>query len=290
MRILIAVDGSASSDAVIQEAAARPWPKGTEMRLVTAVDPYFFTRAPLLLDEVKLRTGEGLEEDAQPLREAGWAVSTTALAGNPRHVLTKTAGDWKADLIILGSHGRGAFSRLLLGSTAQAVVRHATCSVEIVRPREKSHTEPAGMRVLIPTDGSEYAQMALHAVAEQPWPGGSEFLIVACPEFPVIIGEYPYYAPEQVTEMAKGSEMHATESEASGADLLSKAGLRVSRQVTEAKDAPSRSILAAADSWEADLIVMGSHGRRGFDRIVLGSVSESVAMHARCSVEVVRKA
>jgi len=59
--------------------------------------------------------------------------------------------------------------------------------------------------------------------------------------------------------------------------------------VTEPKDTPSRAILAAADSWEADLIVMGSHGRRGFDRIVLGSVSESVAMHARCSVEVIRK-
>lgn len=289
MRILIAVDGSSSSDAVIEEAAARPWPKGSEMCLVTAVDPYFFTRAPLLLEEVQQRTSEGLEEDAQPLREAGWAVSTTALLGNPRHGLSKTASEWKADLVMLGSHGRGAFSRLLLGSTAQAVLRHATCSVEIVRAKEKGHAERVGMRVLIPTDGSEYAQMALHAVAERPWPGGSEFLIIACPEFPVIVGEYPYYAPEQMTELAKGSEMHAAESATGGADLLSKAGLRVSRQVTEAKDTPSRAILAAADSWEADLIVMGSHGRRGFDRIVLGSVSESVAMHARCSVEVVRK-
>jgi len=78
-------------------------------------------------------------------------------------------------------------------------------------------------------------------------------------------------------------------SSASGVELLTNVGLRVPRQVTEPKDAPSRAILAAADSWEADLIVMGSHGRRGFDRIVLGSVSESVAMHARCSVEVIRK-
>jgi nucleotide-binding universal stress UspA family protein len=244
----------------------------------------------LLLEEIKQRTSEVLEESAQPLRDAGWTVTALALIGNPRHGLPKTASEWKADLILLGSHGRGAFSRLLLGSTAQAVMRHATCSVEIVRAREKSHAERAGMRVLIPTDGSEYAQMALHAVAERPWPGGSEFLIIACPEFPVIVGEYPYYAPEQLTELAKGSETHAVESATGGADLLSKAGLRVSRQVTEAKDTPSRAILAAADSWEADLIVMGSHGRRGFDRIVLGSVSESVAMHARCSVEVVRKA
>ena len=85
MRILIAVDGSASSDAVIREAATRPWPEGTEMCLVTAVDPYFFTGAPLLLEEVQQRTREGLEESAQPLRNAGWAVSATALVSNPRH-------------------------------------------------------------------------------------------------------------------------------------------------------------------------------------------------------------
>jgi len=290
MRILIAVDGSSASDAVIQEAAARPWPKGTEMCLVTTVDPYFFTRAPLLLEEMKLKTGEVLEESARPLREAGWTVSTNALVSNPRHGLPKIASEWKASLIMLGSHGRGAFSRLLMGSTAQAVMRHAACSVEIVRPKAKNRAERAGMRVLIPTDGSEYAQMALQSVAERPWPSGSEFLIIASPEFPVIIGEFPYYAPEQLAELAEGSEKHATESAATGAELLTNAGLRVSRQVTEPKDAPSRAILAAADSWEADLIVMGSHGRRGFDRIVLGSVSESVAMHARCSVEVIRKA
>ncbi len=290
MRILIAVDGSSASDAVIQEAAARPWPKGTAMCLVTTVDPYFFSGAPLLLEEMKLKTGEGLEESAQPLREAGWAVTTNALVSNPRHGLPKIASEWKADLIMLGSHGRGAFSRLLMGSTAQAVMRHASCSVEIVRPKGKNRNESLGMRVLIPTDGSEYAQLALRSVGERPWPAGSEFLIIACPEFPVVLGEFPYYAPEQLTELAVGSEKHATESAASGAELLISAGLRVSRQVTEPKDAPSRAILAAADSWEADLIVMGSHGRRGFDRIVLGSVSESVAMHTRCSVEVIRKA
>jgi nucleotide-binding universal stress UspA family protein len=289
MRILVAVDGSSASDAVIQEAAARPWPKGTEMCLVTTVDPYFFTRAPLLLEEMKLKTGEGLEESARSLRESGWPVNTNVLVSNPRHGLPKIASEWKADLIMLGSHGRGAFSRLLMGSTAQAVMRHATCSVEIVRPRQKNRAQRAGMRVLIPTDGSEYAQMALHSVADRPWPTGSEFLIIASPEFPVVLGEFPYYAPEQLSELAEGSEKHATESAASGAELLTHVGYRVSRQVTEPEDAPVRAILAAADSWEADLIVMGSHGRRGFDRIVLGSVSESVAMHARCSVEVIRK-
>jgi len=59
--------------------------------------------------------------------------------------------------------------------------------------------------------------------------------------------------------------------------------------VTEPKDTPAHAILSAAEEWKADLIVMGSHGRRGFDRIVLGSVSETVALHAKCSVQLVRK-
>lgn len=70
--------------------------------------------------------------------------------------------------------------------------------------------------------------------------------------------------------------------------MFERAGMKVETGVTEPKDAPARAILESADSWKADVIVMGSHGRRGLDRIVLGSVSESVALHAHCSVEVVR--
>ena len=59
--------------------------------------------------------------------------------------------------------------------------------------------------------------------------------------------------------------------------------------MTEPKETPAYAILSSAEEWRADLVVMGSHGRRGFDRIVLGSVSETVALHAKCSVELVRK-
>ena len=145
------------------------------------------------------------------------------------------------------------------------------------------------MRVLIPTDGSEYAQVALYSVAERPWAKGSEFKIVASPEYPLLVGEYPYFAPEQLAELTKSHHEHASESAKSGGELLAKAGLKASSEVTETKDTPAHAILAAAERWNTDLIVMGSHGRRGFDRLILGSVSETVALHASCSVEVIRK-
>ena len=291
MKILIGVDGSSASDATVQEVTLRLWPKGSEFKLVTAVDPFFFVRAPQLLDETKKSTKEELEEDAAGLREKGWPVSTDVLLENPRHAIPKLATEWKADLAVLGSHGRGTFTRLLIGSTAQAVLRHAPCSVEIVRTprRDRASRDLHGMRVLLPTDGSEYAVLAANKVAERPWPEGSIFKVLACPEYPVLIGEYPYDAPEQLVELSKASEAHAKEAAEQAATVLRIGGLEVEAEVTGPRDSPARTILSSVELWQADLIVMGSHGRRGFDRLVMGSVSESVAMHAHCSVEVVRQ-
>jgi nucleotide-binding universal stress UspA family protein len=145
------------------------------------------------------------------------------------------------------------------------------------------------MRILIPTDGSEHAVLAVNQVAERPWPEGTLFKVVACPEYPVLVGEYPYYAPEQLVELTKASEAQAEAAAEAAASVLRNTGHDVRTEVTEPRDSPSRTILSSADLWQADLIVMGSHGRRGFDRLVMGSVSESVAMHAHCSVEVVRQ-
>lgn len=287
MRIFVAVDGTSSSDAVIQEVARRPWPTGSQFAIVQAVDPYFFTKAPVPMEEAKDAAAKTLEQFAQPLVDAGWKVESQVILANPRHGLTRAAKEWRADLLMMGSHGRGTVSRLLLGSTAQAVLRHAECSVEIIRRREEARGEE-GMRVLVPSDGSQHGEAAARAVATRPWPKNSEFKVLSSPEYPVLVGEYPYYAPEQVTELSKQSLENAKEAVQTGMEALKHAGLNVSGEVIEPMDTPAHSILAAAEDWKADLIVIGSHGRRGFDRLVLGSVSESVALHAKCSVELVR--
>lgn len=287
MKLLIAVDGSTGSDAVVREVASRPWPGGSECCVLTAIDPFFFTKAPLLLAAAKEDTQRTLDGCAENLKASSLRVSTEILLENPRRGIPKAASEWKADLIVMGSHGTGAFVRLLMGSTAQAVLRHAGCSVEIVREgRRKS----GGMHVLVPTDGSDCAEAALRSVAARPWPEGTEIRVICVPEVPVLAGAYPYYPPEVVLEVAAANDAHAREAVQKGARILEKAGLNVMQEVLEPRESPVRAILSMADLWSADLIVMGSHGRRGFDRYVMGSVSESVALHAHCSVEVVRAA
>jgi nucleotide-binding universal stress UspA family protein len=286
MKIFVAVDES--QNAVVAEAARRPWPKGSEFHLVTVVDPYFFTHAPKVLEEAKQSAAQMLQDLAQPLVQGGWNVRLELLLDNPRQILPRAAMAWKADLVMIGSQGVGTVKRLVSGSTEQVVLRHADCSVEIVRTRPETTPEHAGMRVLLPTDGSDHAEAAVDAVTARPWPDGSEFKVMSIPEYPVLIGEYPYYAPEQVSELTKQGLEQARRAVNAGTEKLAQAGLNVSREVREPKDTPAHGILLAAEDWNVDLIVLGSHGRRGFDRLILGSVSETVAMHAKCSVEVVR--
>jgi nucleotide-binding universal stress UspA family protein len=291
MKLLMALDGSNGSDSVLREVASRPWPAGSECCLLTAIDPFFFTKAPLILAEAKKDAQTMLDESAASLKQSELQLRTEVLMENPRHGIPRVAREWNADLIVMGSHGRGAFGRLLVGSTAQAVLRHATCSVEIVRQRaKKSGNDGEGMRVLVATDGSECAEAALLTVAERPWPGGTEIRVITSPELPLITGAYPYYPPAILAEVCMANETHAKAAVQKGVEWMKKAGLTVKGEVTEAQESPVRAILGMADLWGADLIVLGSHGRRGFDRYVMGSVSESVALHAHCSVEVTRRA
>lgn len=290
MRILIAIDGSASAEVVIQEAVARPWPEGSVFALLSALDPFFFTKAPLLLEAAKKSTTQMLDEAANPLRQAGWTVQINMVLDNPRHGIAQAATDWNADLVMLGSHGKGTFRRLLLGSTAQAVLRHAKCSVEIVRRLSaewpNGHGEP--LRILLPTDGSEYAQKAVKAVSALHWPERTTVKIVSAPELPIAAGEFPYYDPDQWRDLASKLDNQASDNVKLAAVAFEKTRMKVETEITEPRDSASGAIVEAADEWRADLIVIGSHGRRGLDRLVLGSVSESVALHAHCSVEVVR--
>jgi nucleotide-binding universal stress UspA family protein len=289
MRVFVVVDGTSSSNVVIQEVARRPWPAGSQFAIVQAVDPYFFTNASAPMEEAKGAAARSLDQFARPLMDAGWKVEPQVILANPRHGLTKAAREWRADLLMMGSHGRGRVSRLLLGSTAQAVLRHAECSVEIIRRRGEAQGA-GGMRVLVATDGSEHGNAAVRAVATRPWPQGSEFKVLSSPEYPVLVGEYPYYAPEEVKELSTRSLNNAKEAIQTGTESLKQAGLNASGEVIEPMDTPAHLILTVAEEWKSDLIVVGSHGRRGFDRLVLGSVSESVALHAKCSVELVRTA
>ena len=146
MKILLAIDGSPCSDAAVAEVARRPWPEGSIIKVLTSyelpVPPTPETWGLPLnyfeeMDAGLRKQSENIVDVAlQKLKtklSKNIAVDGKFLPGPPRTVILDEAEDWGADLIVLGSHGKGAWERFLLGSVSQGVVSHAKCSVEVVR-------------------------------------------------------------------------------------------------------------------------------------------------------------
>jgi nucleotide-binding universal stress UspA family protein len=151
MRILLAVDGSPCSEAAVAEVATRPWPAGSEFKVVSAFqipmspNPEAWAIPPEYYDEMeqaaRTQAQKAVEQAVARLKQTldkSLIVTGQALSGPPQSVILEAAERWPADLIVVGSHGYGAWHRLVLGSVSQAVVLHARCSVEVVRRCEKA--------------------------------------------------------------------------------------------------------------------------------------------------------
>jgi nucleotide-binding universal stress UspA family protein len=290
MRVLVALDASPQCGEIVAELASRPWPSGTSFLLLHVLDPFPFTKAPLSLQRARDAAETQLKEAGRKLRTGGWAMEEDVALGRARQKIAEIAASWKADLVVVGSNESGALTRLLLGSTARAVLRHAPCAVEVVRPRaDGEHVGvDKGMKILVATDGSEYSLGALRSVASRPWPAGSKFKLISIPEPFMPLGEFPYFELKEIENLNTAAVKDAKRYAESGAAILQKAGLEASTETPLPRDSDAREIVKEAEQWGARLVILGSHGRRGFERLTLGSVSEHVALHAPCSVEVIR--
>lgn len=144
------------------------------------------------------------------------------------------------------------------------------------------------MKILLATDGSECSEAAVREVTERPWPSGSEALVISVFE-PVFIPtpETWMLPPAYYDDIEKMGEDRARHALDNALSMLSiNRELKSSGEVK--RGIAKQVILDEAERWGANLIVLGSHGYRGWDRFLLGSVSQSVASHAKCSVEIVR--
>jgi nucleotide-binding universal stress UspA family protein len=290
MKVLIALDASPQCADLVRNVGARPWPKNTSFLLLHVLDPFPFTKAPISLKRAKDEAETQLKEVGRKLCGGGWAMEEKVIFGRARQDLAKAARSWKADLVVVGSSGAGALTRLFLGSTARSVLRNAPCSVEVVRAFENgADAVPGkGLKVLVATDGSEYSLAALKSVASRPWPEGSQFKVMSIPEPFMPLGEFPYFELKEVEALNTAATKDAKRYADTGAEILRKAGLEACTETPLPRDSDAREIVKEAERWHAGMVVLGSHGRRGFDRMTLGSVSEHVALHAACSVEVIR--
>lgn len=146
MKILLAVDGSSGSETAIQEIVRRPWGTNSELKVITVaeipimpvVEPWgpphnYFAVLERAAYEAATVVLEKALARLKRIATDSLKISSEVLQGPPAQTIVEEAERWGADLIVMGSRGLGAWSRLLLGSVSNSVVHHAKCSVEIVR-------------------------------------------------------------------------------------------------------------------------------------------------------------
>jgi len=242
--------------------------------VVTA--PMTSTRVRNALSQAKERAEQTLNEAKELAAKAGdrvrsyfpsWKVRTQGLAGWPATDLVSRADEWEPDLVVVGSRGRSALGRFILGSVSKKVVTDSHYSVRVARGAvEQNDGKPP--KIMIAVDGSPEAEQAVREVGMRVWPRKTEVRIIA-------VDDGTSDAARMMVEWAE-RELRAI-------------GLQVS--VVFEKGDPHRVIIEEARKWKADSIFVGSRKFDGtFERFWLGSVSTALVTKAHCSVEVVRSA
>ena len=280
-KILLATDGSEEAELAARTAANLAGKTGSELHVVhvlvlppeTLHDP-FGTAAR---EELERRGRARLDELVGRLEPSGGAVGGAHLGvGSPAAEIVAQAEEVGAGLVVLGSRGLGAMRRALMGSVSDAVVRHAPCPALVVRD------EPLAFptKILLATDGSEEANLAASRAAELAKDTDSELHVVTVGPFvPTIFA----VTEEEPARLAREARRTLDEQ----VRRIEAAGGRVA-QAHLTLGGAAEEIVALAEDIEAGLIAMGSRGRGGIRRALMGSVSESVVRHAHCAVIIIR--
>jgi len=306
MKILIAYDGSACADAAVEDLRYAGLPREDDVLVVSVAHAGWPPAKHAAFEEgpfpspwnACMKETELLAERARAhvqFQFPAWKVSSEALWGDPANILRKTILRWSPDLVVMGSHGRSAVGRLLLGSVSLDVVHHVPCSVRVVRGLRMAN-DP--LRLLIANDGSAEAMAVVDAVARRSWPEGTQARVVSIAEtlmsrVPVLVPalEGNAYASDEAFEVAGAADAREQARLRSVADecaeRLQIRGLDVSAAVLEGH--PRGEVLAEANRWRADTVFVGARGLNALDRFLLGSVSTAVVAHAHCTVEVIRQ-
>lgn len=281
--VVAAVDGSAPSLDAARWAAEAAALRHTPLLLVNSlVLPTVYGSqmavSPSVHSVLERDAHELLGRAAEAARAAhpGLEVDTSVVTGPVVPTLLNLSKD--ARLLVVGSRGLGAFSRGLLGSVSGSVARHAHCPVTVVHERGADHPDPDTRPVLVGVDGTGNSEAALafafeeasrrrvDLVAVHAWNDSSDMIV-------------PWL---DWTAMAPSEEAVLAESLAGWQEQYP--DVQVRRVVVQ--DRPVRNL--AERSGDAQLLVVGSHGRGGFAGMLLGSTSQALLHSATCPVTVVR--
>jgi nucleotide-binding universal stress UspA family protein len=298
--VLVPLDGSPFAEHALPLAVTIARQARAKLRLLTVHRP---PPAPLAADDAKIyleadlasRRAERLylRQQAERLRSEGLRSVLTAVLDPPvADAIAEYVRANDVDLIVMTTHGRGALSRLWLGSVADRLVRTLTVPVLLIRPREGEPVPvpSAGHQILLPLDGSHLGEAAVEPAAELARHLDLGLTLVTVVEPPPLVPDgltvYPVpWVDELLETRRKASEDYLEDV----ADRLRARGFRIEVVVTVGAGVTD-TLLELARADEIALVAMSTHGRGGIQRLLLGSVTDKVVRAAVRPVLVVRPA
>ena len=297
-RILVPVDGSNYSDKAVSLAMRLAREHGAEIMFCNAIDYAGIASETAMAGAVDLAgTFASLDDGAKELLLSASARALAAscrckayrLEGRAAAAIVTFAIEAEVDAIVMGTRGLGGLPHLLLGSTAEGVLRTATVPVFVVHANSRlapAEATTAFTTIAVAIDDSEPSDAASAYAVELAAGTGSKLLFTSVIDAEALHDQMLRYGPNAA---AIRSEW---ESEASAlVDIAARqaaaAGVK-STQTVVAFGNPSEEILASADRANADLLAIGTHGRRGLRRLLIGSVAENVVRRGSIPIVVVR--
>ncbi len=278
-KILVAVDGSESGRNALRQAFRLAVDEKCWITVVSVIPPYAGELDLTGVRDVRATLAKPCEDalhEAQTLADQERAlIKTVCEEGETYERIVDLAEAENVGIIVMGRKGRGRFERALVGSVTARVIGHAQRDVLVVP--EKATV--GWKSILVATDGSKYSAEAVDkAVAFAKAYGGS-LKVISVVDVPT---EFYAEAPKAVEDMIRKAKEYTA----------------AVRKQAEADGVPVESFVGEAEAWEAvvtlareqavDLIVMGSHGRTGLRRLLMGSVTEKVIGNAPCPVLVAK--
>jgi nucleotide-binding universal stress UspA family protein len=267
-KLLVCTDGSEESQAALEQVLSLAKECGGQVYLLQVVQiiPEFEAAAPDLMALVGEEVSKQLREVKAAAGQMGVALETRISRGvSVSSTILEEAEKIQPDMIVMGRYGRTGLARLLVGSVTARVIGHSPFHVLVIPKGATVSFE----RILIANDGSRYSQAGfVEALALARRQESKLFAVSVATEE----GEIPR-AKEIVHQMLTAARQ---------------AGMPLKGSVPQRQAADAGIIQVAIDN-EVDLIVMGSHGRTGLRRLLMGSVTERVIGQSPCPVLVVKK-
>jgi len=268
-RIMLVTDGSEFSGGAEREAIELAKQANGKLFItsVIAVDPDYELLAPQLLEKQTSQAQAVLDKVKQSAELVGVSCTTVLRQGAEVYEeIVNTAEEKRIDLIIMGRRGKSGLMRLMMGSTTARVIGHTDCNV-LVTPRAANIT---GQNIMVAVDGSCHGDTAASITANL-----AKYLNATVTVVSAIEGDYSDRHRKEIQTIVDRVVA-----------LMKQEGISAKGEVL--MGAPTTTIVDAAKDKNIDLIVMGSHGRSGLEKMLMGSVSDRVIGHAPCAVFVAK--